>query len=116
MSSGLNDMNSMLYIREVYDEFVHLVENEKKAIVRGNPGIGKSYFGIYLLYLAVGCYPVMYFRNHSFHYFQPGKEVVEIDVTCQSREETKIIKTALNNPDCTKFRIVLHTKRWTDVL
>ena len=100
MSSGLNDMNSMLYIREVYDEFVHLVENEKKAIVRGNPGIGKSYFGIYLLYLAVGCYPVMYFRNHSFHYFQPGKEVVEIDVTCQSREETKIIKTALNNPDC----------------
>ena len=59
-----------VYIRAVYEEFYDLVRQRRKVVVIGNPGIGKSLFGIYLLHRMIKeGVPVVYFRSPYFYYF-----------------------------------------------
>ena len=103
-----------MYIRAVYEEFYDLVRQCQKVLVIGNPGIGKSLFGIYLLHRMIKeGVPVVYFRSPCFYYFDlkrtPASESVS-DIKPGSA-----IFDALYNSDvcyihdcCTKGKVLYH--------
>lgn len=49
---GLSDQPSKLFIRNCYKDLLNAVRNQqiRKLRISGNPGIGKTFFGYYLLY------------------------------------------------------------------
>ena len=49
---GKNDEPSKLFIRKCYNDLINVVfkDNVRKLRISGNPGIGKTFFGYYILY------------------------------------------------------------------
>nr|CAG8661314.1 256_t:CDS:2 [Entrophospora candida] len=76
---GDKEQGNILYIRKCYDHLANIVFNEKihRCRITGNPGIGKTVFGFYLLYLLSkqnktivyhkACqYPILFNKQHTF--------------------------------------------------
>ncbi|CAH1767267.1 7378_t:CDS:2 [Entrophospora sp. SA101] len=76
---GDKEQGAILYIRKCYDHLSNIVFNEKihRCRITGNPGIGKTVFGFYLLYLLSkqnkaivyhkACqYPILFNKQHTF--------------------------------------------------
>ncbi|CAG8493631.1 4984_t:CDS:2, partial [Ambispora gerdemannii] len=74
-----NAKGAILYIRKCYDHLANIIFNEKihRCRITGNPGIGKTVFGFYLLYLLSqqnktivyhkACqYPILFNNQHTF--------------------------------------------------
>ncbi|CAG8575757.1 3650_t:CDS:2 [Ambispora leptoticha] len=76
---GDKKQGDILYIRKCYDHLANIVFNEKisRCRISGNPGIGKTFFGFYLLYLLsqknktivyhkFGQDPILFDKQHTF--------------------------------------------------
>jgi hypothetical protein len=76
---GLDDRPQELYIRDDYKGLWSLIENNqsmRKVVVTGNPGIGKSYFGLFALHkLSTMGATVVWERTASSerYLFRPGE-------------------------------------------
>ncbi|RHZ53526.1 hypothetical protein Glove_441g117 [Diversispora epigaea] len=60
---GSNEKPSIIYIRKCYNDLLNIVldDNIRRLRISGNPGIGKTFFGYYLLYhLALSNKTVIY--------------------------------------------------------
>ena len=44
------DPDMKIFVRESYVKLYHLLKSEKFMLITGNPGFGKSYFGLYVIY------------------------------------------------------------------
>jgi len=76
---GDKEQGTVIYIRECYKHLANIVLNEKihRCRITGNPGIGKTFFGLYLLHLLSkqkktivyhqACqYPILFNKQHTF--------------------------------------------------
>ena len=106
-----------MYIRAVYEEFYEMVRQRRKVVVIGNPGIGKSFFGIYLLHRMIKeGVPVVYFRSPYFYYFdRNGTPAVGSSLDILSRKGAIFdalyamkMNTCYIHDCCTKGKVVHH--------
>ncbi|CAG8454146.1 20771_t:CDS:2 [Dentiscutata erythropus] len=76
---GDEDQVTILYIRKCYIHLADIVFNEeiRRCRITGNPGIGKTFFGFYLLYLfsrqnkiivyhKASQFPILFNKQHTF--------------------------------------------------
>ena len=93
---------SKIFVRKCYNDLLNIVSNDKIRNLRltGNPGIGKTFFGYYLIYYLVKCGKTVIYDVHTMKTFvilfgQTIEEVSYLHITKDARR----IKTNLSNPD-----------------
>lgn len=90
--------NEEIYIPPRYEEFYDLVLDSKKVIITGNPGIGKSILGVYILQrLLKSGFSVVYFHPPNCFIFENDSATLYRAAT--QRELSCHLWDTLNQPE-----------------
>ncbi|PKB99367.1 hypothetical protein RhiirA5_462037, partial [Rhizophagus irregularis] len=99
---GKPSIPSKLFVRRCYNDLLNIVDNDKirKLRLTGNPGIGKTFFGYYLIYHLVKNGKTVIYDVHTIKKFVIlfGQTMDEVSYLHTIKDARKI-KTSLSNQD-----------------
>ncbi|CAB5394923.1 unnamed protein product [Rhizophagus irregularis] len=99
---GKPSIPSKLFVRRCYNDLLNIVDNDKIRNLRltGNPGIGKTFFGYYLIYHLVKNGKTVIYDVHTIKKFVIlfGQTMDEVSYLHTIKDARKI-KTSLSNQD-----------------